>query len=403
MLRTGPKSIFALAVVLTLCKCIDPYSPKLKGYESLLVVDGLVTDENKSYTVRLSRTLQDQNDTPPMVSDATVFITDNAGNYCYLNNTGDGIYKTDSSQFRGQTGRTYVLHINTPEGENYESDQCLMQSVPDIDSIYFAKDQEMVNNGTETREGIRIYLDSKGGVDNKYYRWEFEEVWQFKIPNPRKCIYINEHLIVPNGNSNEYCWKKTKSSEVLIHSVYSAENYRIEKEPIFFIATEKSDRLLLEYSILVRQYSISKNEYDFWDNLKKVNSSGEDIFAAQPFPVISNIHNINNPKERVPGFFQVSAIKQKRKDIPFSDIVGLNLPYYHYPCERIEREPKDYAFGFSPPPTWDELYAMFCVTSDYYFVEPRYKPGTFELEKLIFSRPECADCALTGILNKPDL
>ena len=30
-----------------------------------------------------------------------------------------------------------------------------------IDNIYFEKDQEVVNNGTETEKGIRIYSDSK--------------------------------------------------------------------------------------------------------------------------------------------------------------------------------------------------------------------------------------------------
>lgn len=402
MLRAETKSILALVAVLMLCTCIDPYSPKLNGYESLLVVEGLVTDENSSYTLKLSRTLQDQNGTPSLVSDATVFITDNADNYCYLNNTEPGVYKSDSIQLRGQIGRTYVLHINTQDGEKYESDQCLMQDVPEIDSIYFEKEQELVNNGTEKNDGVRIYLDSKKGDDNNYYRWDFEELWRFKIPNPRKFIYINEHLIVSNKNSNEYCWKKMNSNEVLIHSVYSGQPSRIEKKPIFFIATEKSDRLMIQYSILVKQYSISKKEYDFWANLEKVNTTGGDIFASQPFPVISNIHNINNPKERVLGYFQVSAVKQKRKDIQFNDIVGLNLPFFNYRCERIEREPKDYAWGYAPPPTWDELYQMF-VTSGYYFVEPRYKPGTNELEKLIFSKPECADCTLAGTLNKPDL
>ncbi len=403
MLRMWPKSVITLVVVFMLYTCIDPYTPKLAGYESLLVVDGLITDANTSYTVNVSRTFQEQNANPLTVSDASVYISDDEENKSYLNNMGNGRYKTDSIEFIGIVGRTYILHVLTKEGNEYESEPCLMQSVPDIDSIYFAKDQELINNGTETQEGVMIYLDSKGSDNNQYYRWAFEETWKFKVPYPKKFNYIDSVTFVPVADVKDYCWKSRKSDGIIIHSIYSGQSSRLEKQPIFFIASDKSDRLLLQYNILVSQYSISKKEYDFWNNLKQVNESEGDIFAKQPFTVISNIHNINNPEERVLGYFQVSAVKQKRKDLPFSQSVTMNLPFYDYSCERFEKEPLDYSNGpGAPPPTWDYLYSLFCVTSDYYFVEPRYFPGTFVLEKMVFTRPECANCELAGTHNKPD-
>jgi hypothetical protein len=45
---------------------------------------------------------------------------------------------------------------------------------------------------------------------------------------------------------------------------------------------------------------------------------------------------------------------------------------------------------------------MFCITSNYYFVEPLYSSGTANLQKMVFAKPECADCELTGIITKPD-
>jgi hypothetical protein len=403
MLKVGHKSIITLIAVFTLCTCIDPYAPKLKGYNSLLVVNGLITDENTSYTVKLSRTIQNQNTSPTTVSDAIVFITDDAGNTANLNNIGSGIYKTDSIEFTGIVGRNYTLHITTKEGDEYVSDPCPMQSVPDIDSIYFAKDQELVNNGTQSQEGISIYLDSKAGDNNQYYRWAYEETWKFKVPDPKKFNFnMADSSITSVHDIKEYCWKSRKSDEILIYSNYSGQAGPIKKEPIYFIAADQSNRLLIEYSILIKQYSISKTEYNFWDNLKQVNESGGDIFASQPFPVISNIHNINNFEEQVLGYFQVSAVKQKREFIPFSEIVGMNLPYYNYPCERIEAKPSDYQTALGPLITWDFVYALFCVTSDYYFVEPEYFNGTNNLEKMVFARPECADCELSGTITKPD-
>ena len=58
MLKTGAKFIIILTFVFSLSRCIDPYVPKLNGYESLLVVEGLVTDANSSYTVKLSKSVE---------------------------------------------------------------------------------------------------------------------------------------------------------------------------------------------------------------------------------------------------------------------------------------------------------------------------------------------------------
>lgn len=403
MLKTGTRSIISLIIVFTFYTCIDPYTPKLRGYDSLLVVDGLITDENTSYTVNLSRTMQDQKVISMKVTDATVYITDGNGSRFDLTNSKNGVYKTSPLSFKGVIGQIYTLHISTSDANEYESEPSTMLPVPEIDSIYFDKKQEFFNNGTETSDGLMIYLDSREGVENNYYRWDFAETWKFKVPYPKKYDYINDSTIIRVANVKEICWKTKSSEQVLVHSFNPGENTRIKNEPICFIDPAKSDRLLLQYSILIKQYSISKNEYDFWNNLKMVNETGSDIFATQPFSVISNIHNINNKQEQVLGYFRVSAVKQKRKNIPYRDIAKLNLPYFSYPCERIEMAPKDYPWSpFSVPLTWDDLYEMYCKTSDYYFVEPIYIGLSTDLDKLVFALPECANCELTGISVKPD-
>lgn len=398
----GSRSVFSVIIVFFLCTCIDPYSPKLKGYESLLVVDGLITDEAASYTVRLSRTTREQDAVPVQVPDASVYISDDNGNTAGLISAGDGTYRTDSNSFRGETGRNYTLHIITSDGNEYKSDPATMQPVSDIDSIYFGREQELVNNGSETQDGIMIYLDSKNNLNNSYLRWDFEEIWKFRVPTPKKFDYINDTTILPVKNVNAVGWKENRSSNVLIRSLFPEGGAGIVKEPLNFVAPEMSDRLSVQYSIMVRQYSVSMEEYEFWNSMIKVNNSGADIFASQPFPVLSNIHNIDNPGELVLGYFQVSAVKQRRKYITFNEIKSLELPLYHYQCQRIEKEPKDYKMPWGVPPTWDDVYRMFCINTGFDFVEPLYIPGTIVLSKLVFASPECADSEVTGTLIKPD-
>jgi hypothetical protein len=408
MFKHRRRTFIILFIISLFSSCIEPYSPKLNGYESLLVIDGLITDENSACTIRLSRTFQEQNSSPVMVPDATVSVKDDNGNVSYLKNSGDGIYKTDINEFRGIPGRTYILHILTKENEEYESDQCLMQSVPDIDLIYFARDQRLVNNGSETEDGVGIYLDSKTD-NNQYYRWTFEETWKFRVPNPMKYEYVkgptqNTPVILQVSDIKEFCWKNSQSDNILIRSLSETQVEKIEKQPITFIATEKTDRLLLQYSILVKQYSISKSEYEFWNNLLEVNETGADIFARQPYAVISNIHNIKNPKEQVLGFFQVSAVSQKRKNIVYRDVASMGLRFYSYPCQTLERAPADFETRcMCPPKTWDDVYWYMSIASDYTFIEPKYQGlGDSLLLKLIFTRPECANCELTGSHTEPD-
>ena len=392
--------------VITLCTCIDPYSPEIKGYDSLLVVEGQITDDNSSYQIKLSRTIQKENMIPEKVSDAVASITDNSGGTYYLINFGGGIYKTDSTKFIGKVGSIYTLHIKTRDGNEYRSEPCQMLPVPLIDSIYYEKYEEFASNQSESQTGIRIYLDSKPGDGiNNYFRWEYIETWKFMLPQIKRFDYINEETIVTIPHVNEFCWKTIKSGEILTKSVLSGQTNFIQKEPLVFIASDKSNRLTIQYSILVKQYSVSKKEFDFWNNLKQVNESGGDIFDSQPYPVISNISNINNSDEKVLGYFQVSAVSQKRKDITFMELTKLDLPLFNYGCSRIETEPADYCknggFGCVPP-TWDQLYQMWTYAG-YVFVEPIFfNPITRTLRKLVFSEVFCSDCALTGTYVKPD-
>ncbi len=170
------------------------------------------------------------------ISDATVFISDDTGNKSYLKSKGNGIYKTDSIEFKGTIGKTYILHILTHDGEEFESDPCLMQSVPDIDSFILPKIRRLSNNGTQSQDGISIYLDSKEGDNNQYYRWAYEETWKFKVPYPKKFDFnVADCTIVPVAIIKEFCWKSKKSDEILIHSIYDGELTQIKRNQSYLL------------------------------------------------------------------------------------------------------------------------------------------------------------------------
>jgi hypothetical protein len=247
---------------------------------------------------------------------------------------------------------------------------------------------------------------------NQYFRWTFEEAWKFRIPYPQHYTYtfINDTTFnfEPLSVIENVCWKKAQSGDIIANSIHTSGANSINNQEIQFIAPVKSDRLTEQYSILVKQYSISEKEYDFWKNLKKIGEAGGDIFASQPYTVISNIHNVNVDSEMVLGYFEVSAVNQKRFYITTRELDPLMLPYYKAECQLISVCEADYAL-MEPKLKWDQIYHRYVDQDIYVFVGPQVTAGTVagyvlkkNLMKLDFSTKTCAICELTGFTTKPD-
>jgi hypothetical protein len=68
----------------------------------------------------------------------------------------------------------------------------------------------------------------------------------------------------------------------------------------------------VRYSLLIRQYALSSNAFQYWNLLEKQNQESGGFYETQPARIQGNIHNIADPAERVLGFFNVSSVTQKR-------------------------------------------------------------------------------------------
>lgn len=409
---TAIKKIVAFLFLVASSSCIDPYIPVLNKYSSLLVVEGLITNENMSYKIKLGRTTSQEDSPPEMVNNAIVSIIDGDGRKITLQNCGDGYYKTDSTLFTGVIGQKYTLQIITSDGQEYKSEESVMLPVAAIDNISYVKGEEISGILGELFTGIKIVVTPSDIPEmNKFLRWTYEEDWKIRMPNPQvyTYAYVNDTTInfeyVPVIKT--FCWKKYRSGEIITGSILPDEGDHINKKEIHFIAPVKSDRLTIQYSILVKQYSISELEYNFWNNLKKAGEAGGDIFASQPFPVISNIHNVKNQEEQVLGFFEVSAVTRKRLFITSHELEALNLPHYRSNCNEIPKSPDD----FGPANlTWDDVYHMYTDKGKYVFVRPEVTPNTLvagyvyvrNLLELVFAPTDCVVCEISGLTTKPD-
>ena len=131
------KFILTLVTLLLLNGCIVQFIPEINENQSFLVVEGMVTNLNQRYTVKISRSeTVGSREKPLPVNNSIVSVTDDENNRYLLTEEEPGIYQTDSLTFRGVIGRKYTLHIQSL-GLNYESTPMEMKPVPQIDSVYY--------------------------------------------------------------------------------------------------------------------------------------------------------------------------------------------------------------------------------------------------------------------------
>ena len=320
--------------MLLLTDCIEEFDPPSAGFDNLLVVEALLTDENQPFEVKLSRSMPLDTIAWIPVSGAQVSISNGSGEKIGLVEVTEGIYR--SWNINGRVGESYQLQINTPNGHFYLSDQVTMRETPPIDSVTWK--YEKIPAGDVM--GVQIYVTTHDPENNTwYYRWQLEETWIYYTPS-HAIIYWEDGLIKPMTENTNACWKTGKSSSILITTSKILDNDIIYDFPLFSV-DNYSDRFNNRYSVNVKQYALSEESYYYWKELKKVTENLGTLFDPQPSSIHGNIHNVNDENEIVLGYFDASAVWEKRifissSDLPptmrgpddFRDCVEIEVGYY---------------------------------------------------------------------------
>ena len=175
-----------------------------------------------------------------------------------------------------------------------------MKPVPAIDLVYAGPEYNEFYYPGESTYGYQVYLDSHDpSGECRYFMWTFAETWEIRTPFRYPTII------------NRICWKSATSTDINILSTTALTESRVTGHPITFITTE-TDRLIVKYSILVRQYSVTEEEFTYRDNLKKTVFEAGGLYDAIPGTITGNIRCTDN----LPRLFWASSVFQRspRKD-----------------------------------------------------------------------------------------
>jgi hypothetical protein len=394
------KLILFVSLVVLCINCIDPYTPNIGKFRSLLVVDALITDEDAPNYVKLSWTTRVEGE-DKRAGDALVVISDDSGNSVTLTEKEKGEYWTDPATFRGEVGKSYTLSVVAANGEEYRSNSCLMYPVNEIDSLYYTYHEAVPKGYLDYYEGVSIYADTPAESASGYRRWTYDEWWKFRIPYPIRARHLNYGRVTEIEPKNQICWSHKPSMDINV-DIPSGEHYL--KHPILFLPSELSNRFQMQYHVEVKQLSISREEYGFWNSMKLLNETGGNIFDRQPYPLYGNVKNVNDPSRNAVGYFQVSSVSSKRIYITADDIDNLGLPKYYYECDPIFLTPEYYGYSLEDtrktPALWNMFYGAI-VSSGYslYWYDTN-TDGSLAGFRFVLSH--CADCTLNGQLDPPD-
>lgn len=373
-MKNNSKIFLALSILLS--GCITEFVPKTTEDKDMLVVEGLITNKPEAYTIKLSKPFHlGLNNVAHPISGSDISVSDDLGNSYSFTETDPGTYTSDPNNFQGVIGRIYTLHISsgsTTGALNYQSFPVALKPVPPIDSVYYEKKTFASGaDGSPTEQGAQIYLNTHDPTNQcKFYRWEYSETWEFRLP-----------YSVPNS----LCWLSNNSDIINIKNTSVIAESKVDKYSLTLISNS-TDRLREKYSIMVYQYSLTEDEYLYWEKLQNISEQVGGLYDIIPSAIPSNIYCLDDPNQKVLGYFSVSASSSKRIFIR-DNFAGVLSQYNDRTCIA------DTIFG-SPnsPIAW--LGVNVWVIISHTMPPPAYR---------VLTRTKgCYDCTVRGTNIRPD-
>lgn len=329
------KNIPPYLSLLLLLGCTEPFPIETIDFEDIMIVESTITNEMKQQVVKLSRTISLESFGQKIENNAAVLIEDSNGTtFTFSQDTATGFYFSNQ-EFKAEPNFSYTLKINTADGKSYISKPVQIQAAVPMDRVY----TELISeNG---KEGIEVLVDTDNtNGSGQYFRYEFEETYKVKLPNPKKfdweiVNYSNftrtYQLELSEIEQDFVCYSTNSSEGILQASSTNLSESRVLGFPVRFIA--QGDPILRErYSILVKQYVQSLEAHTFFAILKDLSNSESLLSPGQPGYVKGNISSVNNSEEKVLGFFEASSVSSQRIYFDYADF-GLELPPYFVECE----------------------------------------------------------------------
>ena len=303
------RAVLFVALLGQILGCKEAFDPSLETPTiNFLVVEGFINTKGVTI-IQLTRTQKlAEASTIKNELKATVQIENDNNLVVGLTESGLGIYKSEALNL--PSDRKYRLRIKTAAGKEYLSEFTLVKTTPKLTLTW-----------DQSSDGVRIYA-STADPNNQtlFYKYDFEETWAQQSIALSEYVAtvnpVNQNIGVSERNPPDQisaliCWTSTLSNNILITSTKSLSSDVVDKLPVMFIpnGSEKLDR---RYSILVKQYALTNEAYDFFAQMKKNTELLGSVFDPLPSTVRGNIKCVTDPSEPVVGNIVSASAEEQR-------------------------------------------------------------------------------------------
>lgn len=290
--------------------CVESYLPDvISTSKSYLVVNGFINSRGTT-TISLSRTYDlASTSAPPAETGATVYIEEEAGPRYPLRETSKGTYTSGPNTL--SPGKNYRLRILTAARQEYASAYVPVKNPPPIDNLAW----KAAGAGLEI--GVNSHDDT--GL-TQYYRWEYEETWEIAPVIFPTIEYASPEIIRPITTFYPLrCWGSAASTSIIMGKTTALSQDVVSNYVVRSLPTT-SERLRHKYSILVKQYAQTKEEYTYWEQLKKNSENIGTLFDPLPSQLTGNMQCLTDPAELALGFVGATSVEEKRIFISRSEL-----------------------------------------------------------------------------------
>ena len=357
-----------LLALLLFNSCIEPFSFAINEETKPLVIQSFISDvsydetisypSNGRYFQTILRYGQNLSRLGENVSGANVSLLDNTGNKWTYTEVAPGDYQLINPSFRALEGTEYKLEILMPNGDIFESDwEKLVDGTHEMGDIGFIEKTVIDTRWFDDKKileevkGIDLTVDIPENKDesDRFLMWQFETVW----------IYLAGFL--NDDNPFYQCWV-TGNAYMSQYLTLTDHNGGYTNE-LLFIEYEWNERVAWELSILVKQFMISEEYYDFLQELDNRWEASQ-LFATPPFNLKTNYHGVNT-ENQVFGYFSVRKELAKRFYWSIDDLsytftrspgdfcLGVDVRDFENPCFNC----LNYYYGgeasLTPPVWWN--------------------------------------------------
>jgi hypothetical protein len=380
------RTAFLLLIHFILNSCAEPYILETNTYEQALVAEATITNELKKQEITLTKTSRFEDAATQIEKGADIFITDNTGTrYDFEEESGKYISTTE---FQAIPEKEYRLSINTSDGRSFVS------STETLTPINPIQDVKAVVETKDNLRGVSIKVTSFDPTSTaNYYRYEYEEAYKIIAPSwsLNKAIVIPPvsidpraeptYALIPNSPDTRICYNTKKSTEVLLTSTAELNDNHVNFNVRFI--SNQNYVIKERYSILVRQYIENLASYSYYSTLKKLSGSVNLLSPNQPGFLFGNLKSVNNPNDKIIGYFDVASVSTKRIYFNYIDLFpGEVPPPYYTDC-------KPFCYGEQPCTHKDGLIDDIALGKVTYFGNPNWVNAP------------CGDCTIIGSKIKP--